>query len=157
MVTQRYEFQVEEILRRNRAFQIVEAKYQYQECNSNDEERIYGVKVSRQTYEKLAATISKPTLPFEKFVKILRPLMMGVYATADIPGAFYLLDSDNTGTIDINDIAAFMPIIVTGASPHMLLDIIQKVDQNRDYKLNLAEFTNLIKKGIGREIAMRCM
>ncbi|CAF0960686.1 unnamed protein product [Rotaria sordida] len=154
MATQRNEFQVEEILRRNPAYQIVEAKYQYQERNSNGKERVYGVKVSRQAYEELAATISKPTLPFDKFVKVLRPLMMGTHAAAYIPGAFNLLDSDNTGTIDISEIAAFMPVIVPGASPHMLLRIIQKVDQNRDYKLNLNEFTNLVKRGIGREIAI---
>ncbi len=47
-----------------------------------------------------------------------------------------------------------MPVIVPDGNPHMLLHHVQKVDKNHDYKLNLAEFTELIKHGVGRDIAL---
>ncbi|CAF1569665.1 unnamed protein product, partial [Adineta steineri] len=65
-----------------------------------------------------------------------------------------LLDADHSGTIDIGELAIFMPVIMPNASPYMLLHHIQKADKNCDYKLNLQEFTLLINQGIGRDIAL---
>jgi len=153
MAKNRYEVQAEETLHRN-GDQIIEAEYIYNEKRDNGETRKYQVSVKLQDYERLAATINKPTLPFDKFVKVLRPFMIGHHAADDIPEAFRLLDADHSGTIDIGELAAFMPVIVPDGNPYMLLHHIQKVDKNHDYKLNLAEFTALINQGIGRDITL---
>jgi Ca2+-binding EF-hand superfamily protein len=65
--------------------------------------------------------MNKKTLPFDSFAKVLRPFMMGKHASEDIPEAFRLLDTDHSETIDIGELAAFMPVIVPDANPHMLL------------------------------------
>ncbi|CAF4800697.1 unnamed protein product, partial [Rotaria sp. Silwood2] len=121
---------------------------------NNDDERKYTISLKQVDYERLAATIQKPILPFDKFDKALRPFMMAEYAAADIPEAFRLLDADISGTNDIGELAAFMPVILPNGNPHMLLHHIDKVDKNNDYKLNLAEFTDLIGKSIGRDLGL---
>ena len=132
---------------------IVEVDYVYHEDRSGDT-RDYRVAVKRQDYERLSTSINKPTLPFDSFTKVLRPFMMGKHASEDISEAFRLLDTDRSGTIDIGELAAFMPVIVPDANPYMLLHHVQKADKNSDYKLNLQEFTDLINQGVGRDIAL---
>ncbi len=112
------------------------------------------MKFNRQEYDRLAANMDKPTLPFDKFLKVLRPFMLGKHAADGIPEAFRLLDADHSGTIDIGELAAFMPVIVPDGNPYILLHHVQKVDQNHDYKLNLAESTVLINRGVGRDITL---
>ncbi|CAF1923194.1 unnamed protein product [Rotaria magnacalcarata] len=79
---------------------------------------------------------------------------MDGHAAGDIPEAFNLLDTDHSGTIDMDELAASMPIIVPKSSPQMLLHYIRKADENNDHKLNLKEFTTFIKQGVGRDIAI---
>ncbi|CAF0778574.1 unnamed protein product [Rotaria sp. Silwood1] len=144
---------IEETLH-EKAGQISEVEYIYKESFNSGNERNYTISVKRADYERLAATIGKPTLPFDKFAKVLKPFMMGAYAAADVPEAFRLLDADHSGTIDIGELAAFMPVIIPDGNPYMLLHHIEKVDKNNDYKLNLAEFTDFVNKGIGRDFAL---
>jgi len=152
MAQGKYDVQVDETLHQTGG-RIHEAEYVYNETRNGDT-RKYQVLVKRQDYERLAGAINKPTLPFDEFVKVLRPFMLGQHAEADIPEAFRLLDTDQSHTIDIGELAAFMPVIVPDGNPYMLLHHIQKVDKNNDYKLNLAEFTALINGGIGRDITL---
>ncbi|CAF3485372.1 unnamed protein product [Rotaria sp. Silwood1] len=150
MMTDQINIQVDEIIHQDGG-QVAEAEYLYKETRGNGEERNYHLSVKRRDYERLAASIQKPTLPFDQFVKVLKPFMIGPHAADDIPEAFRLLDVDHSGTIDIGELAAFMPVIVPDANPYMLLHHIQKVDQNSDYKLNLAEFTALINRVVEAE------
>ncbi|CAF2049453.1 unnamed protein product [Rotaria magnacalcarata] len=133
---------------------IDEVEYVYIGFRKNGEHEDYHRAVTRADYERVAATIQKPTLPFDKFIKVLRPFMMGAFAHDDIPEAFRLLDADHSGTIDIGELAAFMPAIVPNSNPYILLHHIQQVDKNNDFKLNLEEFTALIHRGIGRDITL---
>jgi hypothetical protein len=133
---------------------IAEVDYVYVETRANGEVRDYRVAIKRQDYEQLASKIKTPTLPFDSFAKVLRPFMMGKHASEDIPEAFRLLDADHSLTVDIGELAAFMPVIMPDANPHMLLHHVQKADKNGDYKLNLDEFTALITQGVGRDIAL---
>ncbi|CAF1088661.1 unnamed protein product [Rotaria sordida] len=153
MATNQIDIRVDEIIHKEGG-QIVEVEYLYNEHQGNGDQRNYSVSVKRQVYERIAARTQKPALPFDKFVKVLKPFMIGSHAADDIPEAFRLLDSDHSGTIDVGELATFMPVIVPDANPYMLLHHIQKVDKNSDYKLNLTEFTALINRGIGRDIAL---
>jgi Ca2+-binding EF-hand superfamily protein len=52
---------------------------------------------------------------------------MGHYATsADISEAFQLLDTDNSETIDINELAVFMPAIVPDSNRYTCFFVISK-------------------------------
>jgi len=151
-MTDTMDIRIDETVHQN-AGRIDEVEYVYHETR-NDNAKEYRVAVKRQDYERLAATMKKETLPFDSFTKVLRPFMMGKHASEDIPQAFRLLDSDHSGTIDIGELSAFMPVIVPDANPYMLLHHVQKADKNSDYKLNLQEFTDLINQGVGRDIAL---
>ncbi|CAF4364671.1 unnamed protein product [Rotaria magnacalcarata] len=63
---------------------------------------------------------------------------MDGHAAGDIPEAFNLLDTDHSGTIDMDELAAS----------------VYYSDENNDHKLNLKEFTTFIKQGVGRDIAI---
>jgi hypothetical protein len=54
----------------------------------------------------------------------------------------------------MNELAAFLPVLEPDVNPHLLHHHIQKADRNGSYKLNLAEFTDLVNQGIGRDIAL---
>jgi Ca2+-binding EF-hand superfamily protein len=80
---------------------------------------------------------------------------MGHYAAnVDISEAFQLLHTDNSETIDINELAVFMPAIVPDSNPYMLLRYFQKADTNNDYRLNLDKFTEFLKKDVVRDLAL---
>jgi Ca2+-binding EF-hand superfamily protein len=108
------------------------------------------ISVTRDDYQRLARKTPKIVLSFDQFRKVLWPFMMGRHAVDDIPEAFRLLDTNHSKVINISELAAFMPLM--NVSPGVLLDHVKKVDTNGDYKLNLDEFTNFIKKGIGRQL-----
>lgn len=132
---------------------IIQVQFKYMETNPNGKGQTMSVTVARDAYEEMAASTHRRTLSFDNFVKVLRPFMNGTSALSDIPEAFRILDRDGSGTIDFRELATFVPIIAPHTTPNMLLKQIAKVDRNHDYRLNLAEFTDLIKKGIGRDIA----
>ena len=152
-MSNRFDIRVDETIHQ-RAGRIIEVDYEYQETRAYGEIRKYRVAIKRPEYERLAAKMNKPTLSFDHFAKVLRPFMMGQHASEDIPEAFHLLDADRSGTIDIGELAAFIPVIVPDANPYMLLHHVQKADKNGDLKLNLQEFTTLINQGVGRDIAL---
>ena len=136
------------------AGRVIEVTYTYMETQNNVDTKHYDVSVKRSDYETFSRNTNKPALSYDDFLKVLRPFMMGKHAAEDIPVAFRILDTDRSGTIDIGELAAYMPVIVPNANPYMLLHHVQKVDQNSDYKLNLAEFSDLINKGIGRDLTL---
>jgi Ca2+-binding EF-hand superfamily protein len=89
---------------------------------------------------------------FDNFVCILRPIMMGTYVDNELQEAFDLLDKDQSGTIDLDELADFLPIIRSDITKKTLLHYVRKVDSNTDEKLNFHEFTDMILRGIGRDI-----
>jgi Ca2+-binding EF-hand superfamily protein len=149
----KYPTRVQEFLHR-KGNQITQAEYVYDEMHPNHKTRQYRVHVKREEFERIAATIKGPTLPFESFIKVVRPLLMGSDAAQDIPEAFQLLDTDNSDTININELAVYMPAIVPDSNPYMLLRHFEKADTNSDYKLSLDEFTAFIEKGVIRDLAL---
>ena len=148
-----YRLRVREILHR-KSSQITAAEYVYDEIYSNGKTRQKRVIVKREEFEQIAATTKKPTLSFEDFVKITKPLLMGHHAADGIPEAFYLLDTNKSNSIDINELAVFMPAIVPDSNSFMLLRYFQTADTNNDYQLSLEEFTEFIKKGVIRDLAL---
>jgi Ca2+-binding EF-hand superfamily protein len=70
--------------------------------------------------------LQKSSFPFETFIQIFRPFIMGKYAIESIDQAFALLDQDKSGNIDITELSSFIPLIRNDANPHQIIDYIQK-------------------------------
>lgn len=133
---------------------VTEAEYVYEENQGNGKKRQHRVHVKRNEFEDIAATNKKMSLSFDDFITVVRPFLMGDQADKDIPEAFHLLDADSSGFIDIAELAVFMPAIVPGSNQYMLLRHFQVADTNKDYKLSFEEFTEFIKKGVIRDLAL---
>jgi Ca2+-binding EF-hand superfamily protein len=116
--------------------------------------RHYQATIKRDEYERMIETymFDKDKLPFDSFVCILRPIMMGTYVGNELEEAFNLLDKDQSGTIDIDELADFLPVIHSDVTKKTLLHYVGKVDINSDQKLNFDEFTDMVLRGIGRDI-----
>jgi Ca2+-binding EF-hand superfamily protein len=97
----------------------------------------------------------KTTLPFDKVVQVLRPFILGKSAEKEIPAAFKILDADNSGSIDIKELAVFLPCFLPDFTEEKLKAHIKKIDVNTDQKMSSAEFTQLCNKGIGIAIIMQ--
>ncbi|CAF0963950.1 unnamed protein product [Rotaria sp. Silwood1] len=80
--------------------------------------------------------------------------MIGQQTFKDIPEAFRLLDTDQSSTIDIGELAIFMPILRSEATPYMLLRHIKLSDKDGDYELNYDEFNALLLAGLGQDIIL---
>ncbi|CAF1155792.1 unnamed protein product [Adineta ricciae] len=152
-MTDKHETRVHEHFHR-KGDQITEAEYVYDEILGKGKVNQKRVHVRREVFEQIAATIKKETLPFEDFIKVVRPFLMVESALADIPEAFSLLDTDKSNSININELAVFMPAIVPNSNQYLLLRYFQPADTNNDYMLSLEEFTEFIKKGVVRDLAL---
>lgn len=113
--------------------------------------RLYSTRVSRDQYNVLSQIISV-SLPFDEFVKVLRPFMLGFYSGEELEQAFNILDQDNSGTIHIDELGIFLPIVNRYANGETLRSYIRKVHSEVQNSLTYDEFRALILRGIGRDI-----
>jgi Ca2+-binding EF-hand superfamily protein len=154
---------LEKIYRRHG--QIIELVYEYNETKQEQIEenmqtkqekrsRNYQASIKRNEYERLANKVQyqRDVLPFDKFVIVLRPFMMGTYADNEIREAFRLLDKNSSNTIDLDELSAFLPVLHPNMTKDTLLNYINKVSKNGDQQVNFDEFNQMVLKGIGRDI-----
>lgn len=132
---------------------ISEVEYECKAVNSNGDIRTFNIVVSRDAYNRIAATMYEKTLSFDQFTKVLKPFVMGSKASSDIPEAFRLLNIKNSGKVGPKELALFTHVVSPDITPTSLRNYISKVSTNNEYELNLTEFTELLTKGIGRDIA----
>lgn len=155
------EFSVTEIIHGRKDY-VREIHYQFEEFSFENitngitnikqrRSRIYDTVITRGQYNSRAANL-RSVLSFDKFLLILRPFIMGYYQGTELEEAFRVLDKDRSGTINIEELACFLPIINESATTDALKAYIKKVDINSDGTLNYDEFRTLILKGIGRDI-----
>lgn len=148
-----------------RSGKIIEIIYDYEEHRDEQIEetmqikherraRTYRASIKRSEYEQIAKKLNgnRDVLPFDSFVNILRPFMMGSYAADEIREAFRLLDRNYSNTIDLDELAAFLPVIHPFMEKETLLDYIKKVANTDEKQINFDEFNQLILRGIGRDI-----
>ena len=159
------EYSVTENVHRNRGGQIVQIDYQFEETvivesqssgmltrsTKERRSRTYDTIVTREQYENLIRRLSNP-LPFETFVLVLRPFIMGFYTSDELERAFQALDRDHSGTIHINELNAFLPLLNDNIDANALQTYVGKVDENFDGNMNYEEFRALVLRGIGRDI-----
>jgi Ca2+-binding EF-hand superfamily protein len=146
--------------------QIIEIVYEYHQTKQEQiEENMqtkqekhstnYQASIKRSEYERLANQVKYPrnALPFDTFVIILRPFMMGTYSVEEIREAFRLLDKNASETIDLDELSAFLPVIHPNMTKDTLLNCIHKVSENVDQEITFDEFKQMVLKGIARDIA----
>ncbi|CAF0919072.1 unnamed protein product [Adineta steineri] len=155
------EFSVTETITRNNNF-INQIHYQFEEFSfentsngiTNKKERrsrIYDTIITRKQYNILTRN-TRNALLFDNFIIVLRPFIMGYYQDDELTRAFRVLDKDHSGSVNVEELANFLPIINEFATTEALTNYIKKVDINTDGTLNYDEFRSLILKGIGRDI-----
>ncbi|CAF0806814.1 unnamed protein product [Rotaria sp. Silwood1] len=161
------EYTVTESTHRNDRGQIIQIDYQFEETvvvetassssssitrqNREKRNRIYDATITRSQYQNLARHLSNP-LSFEAFVDVLRPFIMGFYSSDELQRAFHILDRDHSGSIHINELGSFLPILNDTIDAEALKNYVRKIDQNFDGKMNYDEFRALVLRGIGRDI-----
>jgi len=162
------EYTVTENVHRNRSGQIVQIDYQFDETtvietkssgalssirrqNKEKRNRTYDARITREQYQDVARQLSNP-LEFDAFITVLRPFIMGFYTSDELERAFRALDRDRSGSIHINELSSFLPIINDTLDSDALRNYVRKVDQNFDGNLNYDEFRALVLRGIGRDI-----
>lgn len=125
-----------------------------QKQNHIPQYRHYRATIKRDEYESMIQSymFNNNELSFEDFVRVLRPIMMGTYVGDELREAFYLLDKNQSNTIDIDELIDFLSIIYSDVTKEILLHYLGKSNINRNQKLNLDEFTDMILRGIGRDI-----
>jgi len=119
--------------------------------NKEKRNRSYDVTITRENYEKIAKKLPKP-LPFDQFVNVLRPFIMGYYVNDELERAFYTLDNDHSGSIHLKELSSFLPILNEEITDDALENYVRKVDENFDGNMNYDEFRSLVLRGIGRDI-----
>jgi Ca2+-binding EF-hand superfamily protein len=162
------EYSITENVHRNGAGQIVEIEYQFEETvvveiassntsttitrqNKEKRNRTYDTRVTREQYQNLTHQLSNP-LSFEEFVIVLRPFIMGFYTSDELERAFQTLDRDHSGSIHINELSSFLPLLNDTIDINALRNYVGKVDENFDGNMNYDEFRSLVLRGIGRDI-----
>ncbi|CAF0783778.1 unnamed protein product [Adineta ricciae] len=154
------EYTVIESVHRNRAGQVVKIDYSFDETfviessdsstsstgitrqNREKRNRSYDVEITREQYQTIARKQSN-ALEFDAFVDVLRPFIMGFYENGELETAFRRLDSDRSGTIHLDELNNFLPILNDSVNNQALQDYVRKVDENFDGTMNYDEFHNL--------------
>jgi hypothetical protein len=157
-------FSVTEAVHRHHG-QIVEIVYEYEEMRQEQieenmqarqetRERTYHASIKRDHYERMLRQLQgqRDALPFDSFVQVLRPFMMGTYAADEIREAFRLLDRNRSNTIDVEELSAFFPVIHPFVDKTTIRNYINKVTNSVDQQINFDEFNQLVLRGIGRDI-----
>ena len=161
------EYSVTESVHRNRAGQVTQIDYLFEETvvietpsssssgitrqNREKRNRTYDVSIQREQYQTLARSLAN-TLTFDAFLDVLRPFIMGYYTNNELERAFYTLDQDRSGTIHLDELSSFLPILNETITSTGLRGYVLKVDENFDGRMNYDEFRSLVLRGIGRDI-----
>ena len=161
------EYSITESIHRNPQGHIVQIGYRFEELvvietapsssstitkqNRERRYRTYDATVTREQYRKLAFDSANP-LPFDAFVSVLRPFIMGYYDGDELEHAFQILDRNQSGSIHVNELSSFLTILNETVTSETLKDYVQKVDANFDGTMNYDEFRALVLRGISRDI-----
>ncbi|CAF1471212.1 unnamed protein product [Rotaria sordida] len=160
------EYTVTETMYRNHSGQIIKIEFQFDESTTmalgstsssmsrqNQEKyyRSYQWSITRDQYELRINRLQKP-ITFDAFVNSLRPIIMGYYKNNELKRAFAILDSDQSGAINIKEFSDILMILNNSVDVNVLAEYIKQVDENFDGELNYEEFQALILRGIGRDI-----
>jgi Ca2+-binding EF-hand superfamily protein len=162
------EYTVTENVVRSGAGQVTQIYYEFEETvvietpvsastsaikrkNTEKRNRTYNATITREAYQS-SARQTPNALPFDAFVNVLRPFIMGYYTNDELQRAFQTLDRDHSGTIHLEELNSFLPILNDTITADSLHEYVRKVDSDFNGTLNYDEFRSLVLRGIGRDI-----
>ncbi|CAF2617093.1 unnamed protein product [Rotaria sp. Silwood2] len=160
------EYTVTETVYRDHSGQMLKIDFQFNESativlgstssitsrqNQEKRYRSYHWSITRDQYESRINRLQKP-ITFDAFIDSLRPIIMGYYKDNELERAFAILDSDQSGTINIKEFSTILLILNDSIDANVLSEYIKQVDENFDGELNYEEFQALVLRGIGRDI-----
>jgi len=160
------EYTITETIYRNHSGQTTKIDFQFDESttivaaptltgisrnNQEKRSRSYGWSMTRDQYQSIISKLRRP-IAFDAFVDSLRPIIMGHYRNDELERAFTNLDRDQSGTVNIKEFSAILPILNESIDASALREYIRKSDENFDGELNYEEFRALVLRGIGRDI-----
>ena len=112
------------------------------------------VNISRDQYDRFNSINARQQVPFDNAVDVLNAFMKGSHARhEEIQKAFHILDSNHSGQISIHELQAVTGVIAPQYDIAELVDSVAKVDRDHNYRMDFSEFTNFIKRNVGRQIA----
>lgn len=131
-------------------------KYEYSYTYDNGVADNRSISLPRDCYDRYTSCVPRCTMSQQNFMKVVQVIMMGSCSTSQkIHEAFYILDADGSGTLDVNELSKVIPAIIPGTTYETLRALIRRYDKNFDNRLNLNEFTRLIMSGLGRDLVYR--
>lgn len=133
-----------------------EYEYNYSYTYDSGEVCNRSVSIPIDCFDRFNTYKPQQAITQQKFMKVVRVIMNGPNSCdAEIREAFNILDADGSGKLSVCELSKVIPAIIPGTTLNTLNTIIRRYDKNGDNQLNLCEFTNLIKRGIGRDVVYR--
>ncbi|CAF0953083.1 unnamed protein product [Rotaria magnacalcarata] len=130
--------------------------YQFSFTSQSGQLDTRSTSLPRDCYDRYSSYEPRCAISEQNFMEVVEVIMMGSNADdCDIHRAFDILDADASGTIDVRELAKVIPAIMPGTTCDTLSSIIRRYDKNCDNKLNVNEFTRLVKGDLGRDLVYR--
>ena len=132
--------------------------YEYAVTYTTNAGQVYNRNISlpRDSYARFISYNPHRAITEPQFMKVVGVIMRGAASTdQEIREAFAILDTDNSGQIDVCELGKVTPAIIPGTTIDTVRSLIRRVDSNFDNRLNLTEFARLIRGGFGRDLVYR--
>lgn len=108
-----------------------------------------GLELPRDQYIQLLSRMEKDQKGFIKkeiFIKEMRKVLPKRDVKIDMIKAFQLIDEDDTGKIDFNNLKSVAVIIGEQVSDEEIINMLNVADEDGDGQVNLTEFMRIIDR-----------
>lgn len=108
-----------------------------------------GLELPRNQYIQLISRIEKDKkncITKEIFIKEVRKLLSKTDFESDMIKAFRLIDDDDTGKIDFDNLKNVATLLGERVSDQDIINMLEVADEDGDGKVNLTEFMKLMDK-----------
>lgn len=111
--------------------------------------RALGLELPREQYIKLISRVERDQEGFirkEIFMKEMRQLLSKRDTKNDMIKAFHLIDEDDTGKIDFDNLKNVAQLLGEQVSDQEILNMLDAADDDGDGQVNLTEFMKLMDR-----------
>jgi len=108
-----------------------------------------GLELPRDQYIQLLSKIEKDQKGYIKkkvFIEEMRKILQKRDVKIDLIKAFQLIDEDDTGKIDFNNLKNVADILGEKVSDEEIINMLNAADEDGDGQVNLTEFMRIIDK-----------
>ena len=114
----------------------------------------YEATADRSNYESAMeqSLLTGHALPFEKYIVVLRPIMMSTYKGNELRDAFALLDRDSSGLIDLSELVGFLTFVHPNLTVDNFRSSVYQTEGNDHLTITFDEFSDMVLCGIARDL-----